>query len=26
MTRVNYIINKHKVDIFEVITDKDMRK
>jgi len=26
MMRVNYIINKHKVDIFQVITDKDMRK
>ena len=23
MTRVNYIINKHKADIFEVVTDKD---
>ena len=26
MTRVNYIINKHKADIFEAINDKDRRK
>ena len=26
MTRMNYIINKHKVDKFKVVTDKDMRK
>jgi len=26
MTRVNYIINKHKVNISEIITDKDMKK
>ena len=24
--RVNYIINKHTIDRFKIVTDKDMRK
>ena len=24
--RMNYTINKHKIDIFKVVADKDMRK